>query len=299
MKSPKALKLGRPQRNSKSRNCVKPSRRNTTSEQDALPGTFSGKAFTKGFKRHRADFYQDDEHPKKLWIKTLHPKAQQLLARPGELPEAHAKGVRQATAGARCALSCAQLRSLSDAFENVPDPRDPLKCRHRLRAMLTLIVHGLLCGAPDVKAIWRRAGPLNEQQRRAVGLSWRDKSGRLAMPGYDAINDVINAIDPDKLAAALNTWLVANHDNLPQSLAIDGKDLGHKLGAIVKPCEPELLETPLIMVPENTINLSKNKPVTSSDSNPVIGVLEMVTDGKKGLDTFPKLVGPGLSMGLS
>ena len=27
--------------------CVKPSRRSTTSEQDALPGTFSGKAFTK------------------------------------------------------------------------------------------------------------------------------------------------------------------------------------------------------------------------------------------------------------
>lgn len=192
--------------------------------------------FTKGFKRHRADFYQDDEHPKKLWIKTLHPKAQQLLASPGELPEVHAKGVREVTAGARCALSCAHLRSLSDAFENVPDPRDPLKCRHRLRAMLTLIVHGLLCGAPDVKAIWRRAGPLNEQQRRAVGLTWRDKSGRLAMPGYDAINDVINAIDPDKLAAALNTWLVANHDNLPQSLAIDGKDLGHKLGAIVTLC---------------------------------------------------------------
>jgi hypothetical protein len=99
--------------------------------------------------------------------------------------------------------------------------------------MLTLIVHGLLWGAPDVKATWRRTCPLNEQQCRAVGLTWRDKSGRLAMPGYDAINDVINAIDPDKLAAALNTWLVANHDNLPQSLAIDGKDLGHKLGAIV------------------------------------------------------------------
>ena len=69
-----------------------------------------------------------------------------------------------------------------------------------------------------------------------MGLTWRDKFGRLPMPGYDAINDVINAIDPDKLAVALNTWLVANHDNLPQSLAIDGKDLGHKLGAIVTLC---------------------------------------------------------------
>jgi hypothetical protein len=39
----------------------------------------------------------------------------------------------------------------------------------------------------------------------------------------------------------------------------------------VKPCEPELLESPLIKVPENTINLSKDKPVTSSDDMPVVG----------------------------
>jgi len=49
----------------------------------------------------------------------------------------------------------------------------------------------------------------------------------------------------------------------------------------VKPCEPELLEAPLIEVPKNTINLSKGKPVTSSDDMPVIGDLELITDGKK------------------
>ena len=49
----------------------------------------------------------------------------------------------------------------------------------------------------------------------------------------------------------------------------------------VKPCEPELLEAPLIKVPENTINLSKGKPVTSSDDMPIIGDLESITDGKK------------------
>lgn len=51
----------------------------------------------------------------------------------------------------------------------------------------------------------------------------------------------------------------------------------------VKPCEPEMLEVPLIMVPENTINLSKGKPVTSSDDLPVIGDLESITDGNKSL----------------
>jgi len=202
-------------------------------------GNWTALGHTKGFKRHRADFYQDEKHPKKLWIKTLHPQARQLLSTPGTLPQIHAKGIREATAGARCALKCAQLRSLSDAFKNVPDPRVSVKCDHKLEAMLTLIVHGLLCGAPDVKTIWRRSGPLNEQQRKAVGLSKRDKSGRLTLPGYDAINDVVNAIDPIALAAALNSWLAANHDNMPQSLAIDGKDLGHNLGAIVTLCRHE------------------------------------------------------------
>ena len=195
--------------------------------------------FTKGFKRHRADFYQDDQRPKRLWVKTLHPKARHLLAQPGELPKEFANGVREATAGARCALKCEQLRSLSEALRHVADPRSAQTRRHPLRAMLSLIVHGLLCGAPDVKAIWRRSGPLNQQQRQAIGLKGRDKSGRLVMPGYDALNDLVNAIDPEQLACALNTWLGANHDSLPRSLALDGKDLGHGLGAIVTLCQHE------------------------------------------------------------
>ncbi len=50
-----------------------------------------------------------------------------------------------------------------------------------------------------------------------------------------------------------------------------------------KPCDSELLEAPVIQVPENTVNLSKGKPVISSDANPVIGDLKMVTDGEKTL----------------
>ena len=38
---------------------------------------------------------------------------------------------------------------------------------------------------------------------------------------------------------------------------------------------------PKIMVPEGTTNLAKGKKVTSSDSAPVIGELEMITDGDK------------------
>jgi hypothetical protein len=105
--------------------------------------------------------------------------------------------------------------------------------------MLTLIVCGLVCGANDVKAIWHKCGPLDENQRRAIGLTRRNKkTGRLAMPGYGAINDIVNRIDPVELAAALNAWLVENSELLPKSLALDGKDLGAngRLGGIVTLC---------------------------------------------------------------
>ena len=195
--------------------------------------------FTKGFRRHRADFYQDLGSPKRLWVRPLQKDALALLAGPGELPEAHRAGVAEATCGARCALPVATLRSLRDALRGVEDPRSPHSRRHPLGAMLTLICYGLLCGAPDVKAIWKKCGPLTQQQRAAIGLTRRHPRSRLlVMPGYDALNDLVNAIDPGALAGALNRWLVAHSDLLPKTLAIDGKDLGGKghLGAIVTLC---------------------------------------------------------------
>ena len=45
--------------------------------------------FTKGFKRHRRDFYQDTGRPKHLWVRPLKKDAFALLARPGALPPAH------------------------------------------------------------------------------------------------------------------------------------------------------------------------------------------------------------------
>lgn len=194
---------------------------------------------TKGFRRHRADFYQDLESPKQLWVRPLQKNARSLLALPGLLPDMHQKAVAEATCGARCALPNHILRSLRDALRQVADPRNPKSRRHPMSPMLTLICYGLLCGAADVKAIWKKCGPLNQQQRAAVGLTKRcKKSGLLIMPGYDALNDLVNAVDPASLAAALNRWLLANSDLLPKTLAMDGKDLGGKgsLGAIVSLC---------------------------------------------------------------
>jgi len=52
---------------------------------------------------------------------------------------------------------------------------------------------------------------------------------------------------------------------------------------------------PPFFVPEGCVNLAKDKPVTSSDSMPIIGDLELVTDGdKEGTDGSYVELGPGL-----
>jgi Domain of unknown function (DUF4338)/DDE_Tnp_1-associated len=195
--------------------------------------------FSKGFKRHKSEFYTDEKSPKKYWVYPLHKHAQSLLSSPSPLPEIYQKGTSEGVAGARCALSAKHLRSLSDAFHNVPDHRSPLSRRYRKIAMFGLITHGLLVGSPTVKAIWKRCTALSQGQRQAIGLNVRNEHDRLVMPSYDALNNFVNGIDPHALATALNQWLAVHQDKLPKSLALDGKDLGHALGAIVTLCNHE------------------------------------------------------------
>ena len=58
--------------------------------------------------------------------------------------------------------------------------------------------------------------------------------------------------------------------------------------------EPANIKRPDIMVPADTKLLSKGKPVTSSDSLPVIGELSFITDGdKSGIDGAYVELGPG------
>jgi len=44
---------------------------------------------------------------------------------------------------------------------------------------------------------------------------------------------------------------------------------------------PSPTSAPTLLVPEGTVLLSKGKPVTSSDENPIIGSLDLITDGDK------------------
>lgn len=203
---------------------------------------------TKGFSQDHTDYYLPNGRPKKLWLKPLAKNACALLCAP-EVPDDCQAGLTEG-GGARSPLNTGQLKTLRDAFLQVPDPRRPQSRRHPLGAMLTLVALGLLMGGRDMLNIWRRAAKLDQRQRAAIGLKVCHKeSGRLKMPGYDALNDLMNAIDPKSYAAALTKWLQANTGILPRSLAIDGKSIGDgNCGMIITLCRHED-GRPVAMIP--------------------------------------------------
>ena len=176
------------------------------------------------------------------------PRAYELMSA-RELPEA-CKGALVTRGGARSPLKNAGLKSLRDALAQVPDPRHPKSRRHPLPGMLALIALGLLMGARDVLDIWRKVACLSQSQREAIGLRVRDKqTKRLKMPGYDALNDMLAAVDPNAYARALTAWLQANAGVLPRSLALDGKSVGNgRCGMIITLCRHED-GRPVAMIP--------------------------------------------------
>lgn len=198
---------------------------------------------TKGYSQNKSpdntDYYLKNSKPKNLWLKTLHKHAYVLMSAP-ELAE-KSKAAEIGPGGERSALGVKYLSSLRAAFELVPDPRRAQSRRHPLTAMFTLIALGLLMGARDMLNIWRSVAPLSQNHRKAIGLTVREKeSGRLKMPGYDALNDLFNKVDPVTYAHALTNWLQHNAGSIPSSLALDGKSIGDgKCGMIITLCRHE------------------------------------------------------------
>ena len=139
------------------------------------------------------------------------------------------EGARRPNLASQC-LGLA-LRQLPDAWHH----------RHGYQLLLAENFHdpaihqsALPCNAlRSLKDDFNQVADLRNPKNRR-----RSVSGKFLLPGYDALNDIVNQVDPHSLAWAINQWLAANSDLLPKSLALDGKDLGGKgkLGAVVTLC---------------------------------------------------------------
>ena len=177
---------------------------------------------TKGFKRHRADYYQEHGKLKKHWVKPLNRNARVILTGM-DVPPKYRAGLNLQTPERDLPLKAPKVQSLrSYVMENMKDPRGKNRS-FPFAAMITFIAMALLAGRTTLAAIHRYGQFLTDSQRRA--LDWPPKKhsrGRKA-PSYTAIRNLLKQLDPDDFAQTISRWLEDHQGELPRALALDGK----------------------------------------------------------------------------
>jgi hypothetical protein len=185
---------------------------------------------TKGYSRHRPDFYIPNGRPKKLWIKELHPQAAVILRAP-ELPDVCRKGAHSNADGV-LPLSVVQVESLHEALCKCVDPR--ARNRHfHIGPILTIVAMAIFSGHRNLVQIVRFAERLNQSQRVALGLP-RFKEGYpyRKVPAYKVFYNLLRKLDIERFAQLLSDWLCQHSGTLPAALALDGKFIRDTVGIV-------------------------------------------------------------------
>ncbi len=184
---------------------------------------------TKGYQRHRSEFFRQHDRPKKLWVRELQKGALELIKRP-QLPEAYRLGA-QTNAHGVMPLKSKQIEGLHELFCQVPDPR-----RHNttfsLAGVLCIVVLALLSGKVQISEIDRFGTRLSQEQRKRLALPKSKKGKRWRVPGYKVYYNLLKAIDIDNLAECVCSYLCAENGDLPSALAMDGKFIGDVVGVL-------------------------------------------------------------------
>jgi hypothetical protein len=170
---------------------------------------------TRGFRRTRAGYSAGGESPKLVFVRPLRRDAGRQLSST-LLDPIYQNGVP------RMMLTAAQMRTLPDFFNAIPDPRRTQGRRHRLATVLAISAGAVLCGLRGYKAIAEWAEDLGPKARERFRC--RREQGRYLVPSESIIRDVLIRVDPVALDRALQQWNQAFGEK-DQSLAIDGKTM--------------------------------------------------------------------------
>jgi len=177
---------------------------------------------TKGFERHRIDYYRKHDSPKKLWLKTLNRNTRRILTAM-DLPPAYRKALNTDTPERDLPLKKDQIQSLGEFLrKNFADPRRTNRT-FPCWSLLVFIAMALFAGRDNLAAIQRYAQFLTQAQRGWLRFPLNKDTTFRKVPSYSALRNLLLRIDPQKLADCLNQWLQANLGTLPRALAVDGK----------------------------------------------------------------------------
>jgi len=174
---------------------------------------------TQGFRRHHRDFYQEDGHPKELWLRALHPHARRWMAA-AAMPERFARHEDPAW---YCPYTAPEYESLWERMNRLPDVRRSKGRRHRIGSTLTICALATLCGARGTRALADFAEHLNQTQLRLLRAYPNSRTGRYEAPSEPTIRRMLRRVPAADFDAAVMAWM-QEHDPQPlRRLAVDGK----------------------------------------------------------------------------
>lgn len=185
---------------------------------------------TKGFSRHRADFYVPNDRPKKLWVRELRHDAPAFL-RAMDLPEACRLGADSDADGV-LPVGKAHIASLHATLCGVPDPRASNRSFH-IGSILSIVAMAIFSGHYNLVQIVRFANRLRNDQRRDLGLPrFSSDSSYRKVPSYKVFYNLLRKLDVDAFARILSQWLAQQSGTLPTALALDGKFIRDTVGLV-------------------------------------------------------------------
>lgn len=177
---------------------------------------------TKGFERHRADFFRKHDRPKKLWIKSFNRNALRILTAM-DIPTAYLSGLNLDTPERDLALKNTQMQSLRTYFQqHFKDPRRNNRT-YPASSLLVFISMALFAGRHTLTSIQRYGNLLTQQQRKWLDFPHKKSSNLRKVPSFRALQNFLTQIEPKAFAECLSGWLATDLGTLPRALAIDGK----------------------------------------------------------------------------
>lgn len=185
--------------------------------------------FTAGFSRDCQDYFVDNEHPKKLWLKPLHPEWRERLRARVLAPED--EPARIDSPERVLPLLAPDVNTLLDALNQVRDPRHRW-CPFRVGSVLAIVVLARMCGRNTIASIERYGKSLHPKHRELLGLPIDPVTSLYRAPDYMVYYKLLRTIDLEALAATLNVWFRARAGTLPPCLAMDGKMIREIIGTL-------------------------------------------------------------------
>ena len=171
---------------------------------------------TKGYARSNGKYTNKHGVKKKMLVYPLQAETRELLRDPQERAEWHCEAVR-------VQYSQAELASLRELLEEVPDARKARGLRHPLGAVLALLVLAKLAGRHGGRAAEKFCKELPQRDLRVLRCRFNALLRRYEAPSDTTFQRALAEVEAGTLERVIQRWTQPRCGRKPRALAGDGK----------------------------------------------------------------------------